>query len=255
MKSTGFDRIVLATDGSEQARAALALTTSIAVASTAQVRVVHVWSLEVHHRHGVWDVEMRREAEALIDETVTALREAGVDATGEIRRADRAHVAASIAEAARAFDADLVVVGSRGLPDWQAMVQHSTSHQLLESVDAPVLIVRAQPPAVGHEGHRVALAIAGGDDVRPGVQAAIAAASAPNSEILVVHVAQAIIGVQGFAYVEPDEEIQQTLGLAKKLIQDAGIAVTSVVAQAGPVAHVLAGVAASWDADLIVVGG
>jgi nucleotide-binding universal stress UspA family protein len=255
MKSHGFSRIVLATDGSEQAKAALALTSSLAAASPATVRVIHVWSLEVHHRHGVWDVEMRREAEGLIEQTVKSLRDAGVDAHGEIRRADAAHVAAAIAEGARAFEADLVVVGSRGLPDWQAMVRHSTSHQLLESVDAPVLIVRAQPPATNHKGRRTVLAIAGGDDLLPGVRAAIAASTAPGSEVLVVHVAQAIIGVQGFAYVEPEGEIQQTVDRATALIRDAEIGATALVAQAGPVAHVVAGIAANWDADLIVVGG
>jgi nucleotide-binding universal stress UspA family protein len=255
MKSHGFSRIVLATDGSEQANAALALTSSLAAASSATVRVIHVWNLEVHHRHGVWDVEMRREAETLIEQTVKSLRDAGVEAQGEIRRADASHVAAAIAEGARAFEADLVVVGSRGLPDWQAMVQHSTSHQLLESVDAPVLIVRAKPPATGHQGRRTVLAIAGGDDLLPGVGAAIAASAAPGSEVLVVHVAQAIIGVQGFAYVEPADEIQQTIDRATALIKEAEIGATALVAQAGPVAHVVAGIAANWDADLIVVGG
>lgn len=255
MRNHGFDRILLATDGSDQAKAAVAVTTSFARASSAAVRVVHVWNLEVHHRHGVWDVEMRGEAEKLIGETVEHLRAAGIEADGRIVRADAGHVAAAIAESAREFEADLVVVGSRGLPDWQAMVQHSTSHQLLGSVDAPVLIVRGPAPEPHHEPPRVLLAIAGGDDLLPGVRAAIAAASAPGAEVLVVHVAQTIVGIQGIAYVEPDEEVHETIEKATALLKEAGVEVSSMVGHEGPVAKVVAEIAATWEADLIVVGG
>ncbi|MGA8923775.1 MAG: universal stress protein, partial [Candidatus Dormiibacterota bacterium] len=73
MSNQGFGRILLATDGSAQAKAAVGVTSSFARASSAAVRVVHVWNLEVHHRHGVWDVEMRSEAESLLGETVAVL--------------------------------------------------------------------------------------------------------------------------------------------------------------------------------------
>ncbi len=255
MSNQGFGRILLATDGSDQAKAAVAVTSSFARASSAAVRVVHVWNLEVHHRHGVWDMEIRSEAESLLGETVALLRAAGIEADGQICRADAGHVAAAIAESAREFKADLVVVGSRGLPDWQAMIQHSTSHQLLGSVDAPVLIVRGPAPEPHHEPRRVLLAIAGGDDLLPGVRAAIAAASAPGAEVLVVHVAQAIVGIQGFAYVEPDEEIRETIDKATALLKEAGIKFDSMVVDEGPVAKAVAGIAAKWEADLIVVGG
>jgi len=255
MSNQGFGRILLATDGSDQAKAAVAVTASLARASSAEVRVVHVWNLEVHHRHGVWDVEMRSEAEKLLGETVDKLRAVGIRAEGQICRADAGHVAAAIAESAREFAADLVVVGSRGLPDWQAMIQHSTSHQLLRSVDAPVLIVRGPAPEAQHESPRVLLAIAGGDDLVPGVRAAIAAATAPGAEVLVVHVAQAVVGIQGIAYVEPDEEIRATIDEASALLKEAGVKFDSMVLEDGPVARAVADIAGKWKADVIVVGG
>lgn len=255
MKNHGFARILLATDGSDQAKAAVAVASRFALASSATVRVLHVWSLEVHHRDGVWDVEMRSEAEQLLGETIERLRAAGIRAQGQISRADARHVAAAIAEAAREFEADLVVVGSRGLPDWKAIIQHSTSHQLLGAVDAPVLIVREQAPEPHHDSPRVLLAVAGGDDLAPGVRAAIAAAAAPGAEVLVVHVAQAVIGIQGMAYVEPDEEIRGTIDTACALLKEAGIKAESMVLNEGPVARAVAEVADRWQADVIVVGG
>ena len=90
---------------------------------------------------------MRHEAEKLVDVTVERLLKAGVIAEREIDRADSRHVAAAIALSARDFNADLVVLGSRGLSDWQSMTRHSVSHELLCAVDCPLLIVRGDATA------------------------------------------------------------------------------------------------------------
>jgi nucleotide-binding universal stress UspA family protein len=254
MKDHGFERILLATDDSEQAEAAAAVAASFALGSHASVRVVHVWNLEVHHRHGVWDVETRSEAIRLITAAVNRLRDLGVEAVGEVGRADHNHVGAAIAESARQFKADLVVIGSRGLSDWQAMWQHSVSHAVLGSVDCPVLIVRGTKPAGVHRPQRVLLALAGGEDIGRGVRAAIAAASAPGSCVLVLHVPQAIFGAQGFAYVESDEDVTYTIETATTLLRAAGVPAESRVAESAHVARLVADAAAQWSADVIVVG-
>jgi nucleotide-binding universal stress UspA family protein len=248
-----FERILLATDGSEAARAAIDATVAIAKSPTATVKVAHVWNLEVHHRHGHWDIEVRSEAEKLIDVSVERLLHAGVIAEREIIRADSNHVASAIAFAAKDFQADLVVIGSRGLSDWQSLTQHSVSHQLLSAVDCPVLIVRGLAVGTPVEASKILLAIAGGDDLAPCVRATVAVAQ-PNATVMVVHVAQAIGGVHGFAYVESDEEIRQTMAQACKLLSDARVHVQGLVAHQGPVAKAVAEIATDWNADLIVIG-
>lgn len=253
MKNGGFKRILLATDGSEQAEAAGRVVISFARASSADVRVIHVWSLEPYVRNGVWDVETRREAEALITETVNCMRAYDVEADGELIRADRNRVAHAVAESAANFQADLVVVGSRGLSDWQSLVKHSVSHQLLTALDCPVLVVR-DSGGVPRDAERVLLAVAGGDDVVPGVKAAIAAASAAGSKVLVLHVPQEIFGSQGFAYVEPADEVHETLSRATTLLQDAGIDSEAIATGRGHVADVVVAAAARWKADVIVIG-
>lgn len=254
MNSLGFQRIVLATDGTEPAEAAVGVAASFAKGSAASVRVVHVWNLEIHHRHGVWDMETRGEAERLITDTVRSLRSEGIDADGEITRADSGHVAAAVAEATRAFNADLLVVGSRGLSDWQALTQHSISHRLLTAVDCPVLVVRGASGPPARAARRVLVAVAGGDDVEPAIRAAIAAASAPGSEVLVAHVAQALIGASGVAYVESDDEIRSTMDRAIAMLAASGMPSQEVVAEPGPVAQTVARIATGWAADLIVIG-
>jgi nucleotide-binding universal stress UspA family protein len=252
--SNGFKRIVLATDASKQADAAVQATIALGIPSSAKVLAVHVWNLEVYPDDVQIDVESRDEAARLLVNTVETLRKGGMDAEARVCQATGAGIAETIAVVAREFNADLVVLGSRGLSDWQSIFKHSVSHQVLAAVDCPVLVVRDRLTVDVSEPRKVLLAIAGGDDVGPCVRAAIAAAQAPNSEVMVVHVAQAIFGPQGFAYVESSEEIQATMASAIGILKDSGIKAQGMVAHTSPVADSVAEIAASWKADIIVVG-
>lgn len=253
-RNKGFERILLATDGSAEAGAAVDATIELARFTAATVRVAHVWNLQVHHRQGVWDVELRGEADRLVQDTVDRLVGAGVMADKEIFRADNDHVAAAIAQIARLYQADLIVLGSRGLSDWQSMYRHSVSHAVLASVDCPVLVVRSRPAGDIAPTRRIVVAVAGGDDIEPAVRAACAVAQAKPCTVLAVHVAQAIVSPPGFGYFEPDDEIQKTVDRAVAELREAGLDAEGMVAPAAPVAATLASIAAGWNADLIVTG-
>jgi nucleotide-binding universal stress UspA family protein len=248
-----FERIFLATDGSTQSEAAVDVTIAIAKSPTVKVKVAHVWNLEVHHRHGYWDVEVRSEAQQLVDATVARLLAAGVVAEPQIIRADSNHAAAALAVEAKEFGADLVVVGSRGLSDWRSITEHSISHQLLSAVDCPVLIVRAHPGGASSGLGTIVMAVAGGDDVAPAARAAAAVAQ-PDASVIVVHVAHATVGSLGVAYVETKDEIRETMSRACELLTDAGISAHGLVAQHGHVATAVSTIAQDYNADLIVVG-
>lgn len=56
-------------------------------------------------------------------------------------------VAQTLRECARDWDADLVVLGSRRLVDWQALLAGSTAHDVLHRVDRPVLVTGASAAA------------------------------------------------------------------------------------------------------------
>src|ERR1700694_1144510 len=142
--SKGLKKIVLATDGSKEAEPAVRATIALARESPAEVRVVHVWNLDIRQRHCPWDVEVRTEARQLLEATVQSLTSAGVRTEGAILRADSEHVAAAVVATAKNFDADQVVVGSRGLSSWQSLLNQGVSHQLLSGVDCPLLIVRGR---------------------------------------------------------------------------------------------------------------
>lgn len=254
MQSRKFGRILVATDGSEPSQTAVSVASTFARVAGASVHVVHVWNLEVHHRHGAWDVESRAEARQLIDSAVDRLRGLGIDADGEILHADTHHIAAAVGDAARTFGADLIVIGSRGLSDWQSLLSTpSVSHEILTKVECPVLVVRGPSRSPDHGAQRVLLAVAG-DEIEASVDAAIAAAAAPGSTVLVIHVPISIFSPSGYAYLEPDEEMAATLGRATKLLSDAGLPVESMLTHDGPVAQTVLEAAAKWRADIIVIG-
>jgi nucleotide-binding universal stress UspA family protein len=238
-----FRRIVLATDGSDQAQAAVDATVALGRDSYLEVAVVHVWN-------GEDNGEARRRMAG----TLYRLRAAGLVAEPKLSQASREDVASKICQAARDFDADLIVLGSRGLSDWESIYKHSVSHQVLAATDCPVLVVRSRPNGGVKGARRVLLAIAGGRDLAPGVRAAVAAAKAEGSRVMVVHVAQAIFGPTGEAYIESNEEIQATMAGAIALVEKAGIHAEGMVAHSGPVAKAIAEIAERWNADLIVVG-
>ena len=246
--SHGFKRIFLATDGSKESEPALLAALALARASAAKVRVVQVWNLDLHHHHGHWDAEVRSEAQRLVENAVGQFQAAGVLVDREILRADDDHVASAIVAAARNFSADLVVVGSRDASDWPSMLKHSTGNQLPCALDCPVLIVRDGSAAE----RRVLLALAGGDEIAPSVHAAVAAAAAPGSAVLVLHVAQTIDGLDGFIFDEA-AETEAAMSRAIRLVTEAGVAVESLVAHHCPAAETIVETANSWNADTIVI--
>jgi len=239
-----FKKILLATDGTPEAAAAVDATISLARYGPAHVCVLHVSNQEP-----------TPEEERLVQDTVDRLTNASVMAGKEVHRADHQNVAGVIAMVARESAADLVVVGSRGLSDWKSMLHHSVSHEVLALLDCPVLVVR------GDRGHnaigkmrRILVAVAGGDDVKPATDAAIAVAATVPAEAMVVHVAQAFFGPEGVAFIESSEAIDDCVEDAVRRLREARIPAEGRVLKAGPVATSIIEAATQWNADLIVVG-
>ena len=116
-----------------------------------------------------------------------------------------------------------------------------------------MLIVRGDANGTPIKVSKVLLALAGGDDLAPGVRAAVAVAR-PDATVMVLRVAQAMFGLHGFAYEESGEEIHETMTQACRLLGDDGVVVQGLVAHEGPVAKAVAKVATDWDADIIVIG-
>ena len=136
-----FERIVLAVDGSEPAQRALPVAADIASKYGSEVIAVHVLEQQLG-RGGPIAFETTEEATRVADDAARTLKDAGVSARAEARAALAGRAAQEIMDVAASEDAGLIVMGSRGMSDWQGLLIGSVAHKVVHLSSVPVLIVR-----------------------------------------------------------------------------------------------------------------
>jgi nucleotide-binding universal stress UspA family protein len=163
-------RILLATDGSEDAGLAARAAVDLASAAGAELHVVHVWWAVPPYAHPsialATDPEpYEREARELLFDELDRISELG----GEVSRTHllRGRPADAILSVAQESGAELVVVGSRGLGSIRRLLLGSVSEGVVNYSPSPVLVVRggegAWPPrriVVGDDSSEEACAAA-----------------------------------------------------------------------------------------------
>ncbi|MEK6719343.1 MAG: universal stress protein [Chloroflexota bacterium] len=143
-------RILLATDGSESAAVARDLTASLPWPDGSAIRVVAVverpvgviptpWLAPGPANLGELYDDLVRSITAALEAVERDLRRQGVT-VDSVRREGRA--ATGIVDEARAFGADLVILGSRGHGPIASMLIGSTSSEVVDHAPCPVLVAR-----------------------------------------------------------------------------------------------------------------
>lgn len=145
-------KILLATDGSESAEAALDCLMGFPFPSDSEVTVLTVVDRDVFEKQQVSDLSdekkealretekiVQNEAQDLLVRESARLREAGWSESSEVRIG---HPAEEIVGAAEQLDVDCVVVGSHGLSGIKRFLLGSVSDHVLQSAHCSVLIVK-----------------------------------------------------------------------------------------------------------------
>ncbi len=140
-------KILLATDGSESATDALRAAVELAEESGASIDVLTVARAlgGVPGALPTMPVGIVDEARKIAEEHAHAARELGVEARAHVAQDEPAH---AICEAARELEADLIVVGSRGLGPVRGALLGSVSRAVLSHAGRPVLVVKRAPLAI-----------------------------------------------------------------------------------------------------------
>jgi nucleotide-binding universal stress UspA family protein len=150
--------IVVGIDHSAGAKAALRFALEEARLREATLRVVHAWQYGYIGAAGLEGFlppaggeleDFRRGAEAALDATLKEVV-ADQDDVAIERRVDQGAPAAVLVEESRG--AELLVVGSRGHGGFAQLLLGSVSQQCAHHASCPVVIVRGQTGANGHEG-------------------------------------------------------------------------------------------------------
>ena len=144
-------KILLATDGSEDAELARTTAVDMATSTDSELHVVTVAPGYPSYDVRVPEIveQLRKQAEKILDEQVEKIeRDGGKVAQKHLRIAER-HRAQQIVRVAEEIRAGLIVMGSRGLGGVRRALMGSVSDSVVRHAHCPVLVVR-------HEKERAA---------------------------------------------------------------------------------------------------
>src|SRR5918994_661281 len=149
-------RILLPTDGSEDAIRATEAASDLARRSGAELHVVHVWHDVRGFAHDFVKRELRRQGQEILDEQVEKIRASGGEVTKAYLRKGR--TSNEVIALCKEIDADLLVVGSRGLGTVRRILMGSQSEEISSDMH-PTRRTRIHPkglqsPLEGPTPHR-----------------------------------------------------------------------------------------------------
>lgn len=137
-----FECIVYATDGSDHARKALVYARDLAKLHNAKLFVVHVYSrVSDFLDYKEYDTILGHRIAAgdkIIEEAGKELEVAGLKFQTELLEGP---VAEAIMNVAETRDADLIVLGARGMSSLEGLLLGSVSQKVIHHATCPVLVV------------------------------------------------------------------------------------------------------------------
>lgn len=137
-----YDRLLVAVDHSDAAERVINAAREMAALSDGEVWVLHLREKEYMGRAGFFAIESDAEARSVVEHAAQVLNDAGIKTHYEVRNTIYGQAAREIVGAARAHDAGVIVMGSRGRGDLTGLVLGSTAHKVIHLCDRPVLVVR-----------------------------------------------------------------------------------------------------------------
>lgn len=138
-KLPGLKRILVAVDGSENSRRAVAFAAQLARASKSQLIILNVIDSRDYDRDSN---DAKKKALALVKEHAAfAKKNYRIDSKRQVIRPGES-VPLQIITAATSRKVDLIVVGSRGLGGFRKLLVGSTSNALVSHAPCSVLVVR-----------------------------------------------------------------------------------------------------------------
>jgi nucleotide-binding universal stress UspA family protein len=145
-----YRNILVAVDGSKESKLALADAVDLALESNARLTLLHVSppppsAIRSTPAGALAEAELPAYHDKVLREMVASVPKE-LPVTTLLLDGNPAH---EIVKAAREYDHDLIVIGSRGRGRATAALLGSVSHEVLHEAPVPVLVVHARPQATG----------------------------------------------------------------------------------------------------------
>ena len=262
-------KVLLATDGSENAFTASRMAIELANKTGSELHVVHVGAalppiygyMEAQHAELVDPERAEQRARRLLDEQVGRIETEGssvAEAHLELGEADEKVVALSAQ-----LGAGLIVVGSRGLGGLRRALMGSVSESIVHHAHCPVLVVRTIEDGTSIFPTKIVLATDGSEEATLAAQAAIDLVNKTGSELHVVYVVPIPLAIDAssealamseVATEEVRERAQRFLDEQVEKIEVAGGRVTQAHVRLGRTNEEIITLGDELSAGLIVVG-
>ena len=249
-------KILLATDGSEEAELAARTAADLAAKTGSELHVVHVLVLPPEALRDPFGTEARKEFEKRgrerLDELVGRLEASGGAVGGAHLRVGSP--AAEIVAQAEELGAGMVVLGSRGLGAMRRALMGSVSDSVVRHAPCPVLVVRSEPLAFPT---KILLATDGSEEATLAASTAAELAKGTDSELHVVHVGSFVPTFLAATEEEPGRaarEARKTLDNEVGRIQAADGTVVQAHLRVGGAPEEVVVLAEDMGAGLIVMG-
>jgi nucleotide-binding universal stress UspA family protein len=143
---SGYRRILVAVDGSPTSNKALVAALQMARDSEGRVRLVHVIDELAFVTGFEYSGEVlnavREGAQKLLAEAADIARASGVTYETHLVDAPGVRLGMAVADEARRWEADLVVLGTHGRRGFDRWVMGSGAEQILRFATVPVLVIR-----------------------------------------------------------------------------------------------------------------
>jgi nucleotide-binding universal stress UspA family protein len=235
------------------------LTTAVSLAksTSSEVHVVHVWRpVPSVHFDALIRQEMRREAQAILDEQVKKIE--GVGGTVAEAHLREGSASEEIVALAAEIGVGLVAVGSRGRGRIRRALMGSVSDAVVRHAHCPVMVVRWKPVAFPA---KVLLATDGSEEATVATQIVTDLGERTGSEVHVVHVGEIPLthypdryGYRAL-YEEHEREARQLLEAQVEKMKDAGATVEQAHLRLGRADEEVVVLAEELGVDLIAMGG
>ena len=146
-----FSRILVAIDEPGQRDVALDLVRQVATEGLSEVRVLHLRERELSG-YAWYSRENKDDASFVAESAIFDLRMDGFAAGGGVRHAIVDRIAEAILEEAKAFGADLIVLGKPRRGEFKTRLLGSVSVRVIRRSACPVIVAarraKDRPPAV-----------------------------------------------------------------------------------------------------------
>jgi nucleotide-binding universal stress UspA family protein len=260
-------RILLASDGSEEAARAARTAIELSEELGAELHLVYVGHMPsgLYMSPGVWalDLQLQSEMEERIEEEaitrlaeeVQSITEAGGKVTHAHAKVGRPDV--EIAKLGEELGVDLIVVGSRGLGPLKRALMGSVSDSVLHHAHASVLVARGEPISFPT---KILVATDGSAEAALAASTAADIAGRTGSELHVVHVGEVAPAYHperhGYLarYDKLQEEARRLLDEQVEQTREARGTVTQAHLRMGRPDEEIVGLSEEIGAGLIVVG-